>query len=134
MQESELLELNNLLREKIARLESDLWDKEQLRKVYSEKAFELECRVRELEARNQKDFVWRGEEICRLNDEIDSLREGLEGWQLVPVEPSKEMRSQIHPIADGNCSHCGNRTTLDCEENMLLSWRDMLEAAPKPGV
>lgn len=58
--------------------------------------------------------------------------EALAGWKMVPVEPSKEMLSQIHPIADGNCSHCGNRTTLDCEENMLLSWRDMLAAAPKP--
>lgn len=58
--------------------------------------------------------------------------EALAGWKMVPIEPTQQMRSQIHPIADGNCSHCGNRTTLDCEENMLLSWRDMLEAAPKP--
>ncbi|YCI31039.1 hypothetical protein M1E08_09505 [Erwinia sp. PK3-005] len=58
--------------------------------------------------------------------------EALAGWKIVPVDPSKEMLSQIHPVVDGNCSHCGNRTTLDCEENMLLSWRDMLEAAPKP--
>lgn len=58
--------------------------------------------------------------------------EALAGWKMVPVEPTQQMRSQIHPIADGNCSHCGNRTTLDCEGNMLLSWRDMLEAAPKP--
>ena len=68
-------------------------------------------------------------------DAIDNTAqqyEALAGWKMVPVEPSKEMRSQIHPIADGNCSHCGIRTTLDCEENMLLSWRDMLEAAPKP--
>lgn len=70
-------------------------------------------------------------------DAIDNTAqqyEALAGWKMVPIEPSKEMRSQIHPIADGNCSHCGNRTTLDCEENMLLSWRDMLEAAPKPEV
>ena len=70
-----------------------------------------------------------------LSDPIDNTAqqyEALAGWKMVPVEPSKEMLSQIHPVADGNCSHCGNRTTLDCEENMLLSWRDMLEAAPKP--
>lgn len=73
-------------------------------------------------------------DIRRLNaiDNTAQQYEALAGWKMVPVEPSKEMRSQIHPIADGNCSHCGNRTTLDCEENMLLSWRDMLEAAPKP--
>lgn len=70
-----------------------------------------------------------------LSEPIDNTAqqyEALAGWKMVPIEPSKEMRSQIHPIADGICSHCGNRTTLDCEENMLLSWRDMLEAAPKP--
>lgn len=75
---SELEELNELLREKVKKLESDLWDKEQLRQVYSEKSFNLESKVRELEARNQKDFVWRGNEISRLNDEVDELKEKLE--------------------------------------------------------
>ncbi|ESG69249.1 hypothetical protein [Salmonella enterica] len=75
---SELEELNELLREKIKKLESDLWDKEQLRQVYSEKSFNLDSKVRELEARNQKDFVWRGNEISRLNDEVDELKEKLE--------------------------------------------------------
>lgn len=82
-----------------------------------------------------KDYVYASAyELLRLNAIDNTARqyEALAGWKMVPVEPSKEMRSQIHPIADGNCSHCGNRTTLDCEENMLLSWRDMLEAAPKP--
>ncbi|WP_079810086.1 DUF551 domain-containing protein [Salmonella enterica] len=75
---SELEELNELLREKVKKLESDLWDKEQLRQVYSEKSFNLDSKVRELEARNQKDFVWRGREISRLNDEVDELKEKLE--------------------------------------------------------
>lgn len=48
---SELEELNELLRDKVKKLESDLWDKEQLRQVYSEKSLDLECKVRELEAR-----------------------------------------------------------------------------------
>ncbi|EMD2186615.1 hypothetical protein VQX09_004575, partial [Salmonella enterica subsp. enterica serovar Infantis] len=39
---SELEELNELLREKVKKLESDLWDKEQLRHVYSEKSFDLQ--------------------------------------------------------------------------------------------
>ncbi|EBA7901543.1 hypothetical protein CA479_24885, partial [Salmonella enterica] len=64
--------------EKVKKLESDLWDKEQLRQVYSEKSFNLDSKVRELEARNQKDFVWRGNEISRLNDEVDELKEKLE--------------------------------------------------------
>lgn len=75
---SELVELNELLREKVKKLESDLWDKEQLRQVYSEKSLNLDSKVRELEARNQKDFVWRGNEISRLNDEVDELKEKLE--------------------------------------------------------
>lgn len=41
---SELEELNELLREKVKKLESDLWDKEQLRHVYSEKSFDLNAR------------------------------------------------------------------------------------------
>lgn len=78
----------------------------------------------------------RGKILSRLNaiDNTAQQYEALARWKMVPIEPSKEMRSQIHPIADGICSHCGNRTTLDCEENMLLSWRDMLAAAPKPEV
>ncbi|KAB8157424.1 hypothetical protein FNV36_16960 [Raoultella ornithinolytica] len=80
------VELVDLQRDKIKRLESDLWDKEQLRKVHSEKSFELEGKVRELEARNQKDFVWRGEEIGRLNDEVDELKEKLES-HTVTIEP-----------------------------------------------
>ncbi|HGO5395308.1 TPA: hypothetical protein ACK2W2_004007 [Klebsiella michiganensis] len=80
------VELVDLQRDKIKRLESDLWDKEQLRKVHSEKSFELEGKDRELEARNQKDFVWRGEEIGRLNDEVDELKEKLES-HTVTIEP-----------------------------------------------
>lgn len=72
---SELEEMADLQRDKIKRLESDLWDEQQLRKVHSQKSFELESENRELKQRNDKDFVWRGEEIGRLNDEIDALKE-----------------------------------------------------------
>lgn len=85
---SELEELNELLREKVKKLESDLWDKEQLRQVYSEKSFNLDSKVRELEARNQKDFVWRGNEISRLNDEVDELKEKLEAAERSMAEQS----------------------------------------------
>ncbi|EDI5687131.1 TPA: ead/Ea22-like family protein [Salmonella enterica subsp. enterica serovar Typhimurium] len=85
---SELEELNELLREKVKKLESDLWDKEQLRQVYSEKSFNLDSKVRELEARNQKDFVWRGNEISRLNDEVDELKEKLEAAERRIAEQS----------------------------------------------
>lgn len=85
---SELEELNELLREKVKKLESDLWDKEQLRQVYSEKSFNLDSKVRELEARNQKDFVWRGNEISRLNDEVDELKEKLEAAERRMAEQS----------------------------------------------
>lgn len=99
---SELEELNELLREKIKKLESDLWVKEQLRQVYSEKSFDLECKVRELEARNQKDFVWRGKEISRLNDEVDELKEKLEAaeMQIVNLKQNCENDPRIHEIVD----------------------------------
>lgn len=99
---SELEELNELLREKIKKLESDLWDKEQLRQVYSEKSFDLECKVRELEARNQKDFVWRGKEISRLNDEVDELKEklGAAEMQIVNLKQNCENDPRIHEIVD----------------------------------
>lgn len=78
LREAELLEINELLRGKVKQLEEKIWDTDQLRKVHSEKSFELEGKVRELEARNQKDFVWRGQEIGRLNDEVDELKEKLQ--------------------------------------------------------
>ncbi|EHT6566112.1 ead/Ea22-like family protein [Salmonella enterica] len=96
---SELEELNELLREKIKKLESDLWDKEQLRQVYSEKSFNLDSKVRELEARNQKDFVWRGNEISRLNDEVDELKEKLEAAEKRNAE-QREYYEGV--IADGS--------------------------------
>jgi len=68
-------ELIGLQRDKIKRLESDLWDEQQLRKVHSQKSFDLENENRDLKQRNDKDFIWRGEEICRLNDELDALKE-----------------------------------------------------------
>lgn len=99
---SELEELNELLREKVKKLESDLWDKEQLRHVYSEKSFDLQCKVRELEARNQKDFVWRGKEISRLNDEVDELKEklGAAEMQIVNLKQNCENDPRIHEIVD----------------------------------
>ncbi|EBC1135567.1 ead/Ea22-like family protein [Salmonella enterica] len=99
---SELEELNELLREKVKKLESDLWDKEQLRQVYSEKSFDLECKVRELEARNQKDFVWRGKEISRLNDDVDELKEklGAAEMQIVNLKQNCENDPRIHEIVD----------------------------------
>lgn len=53
-----------------------------------------------------------------------------EGYKLVPIEPTKEMRLQIHPIAEACCMVCRNDVTVDCEENVLLSWADMLNAEP----
>ncbi|EBP3237266.1 ead/Ea22-like family protein [Salmonella enterica] len=41
-----------------------------------------------MEARNQKDFVWRGNEISRLNDEVDELKEKLEAAERSMAEQS----------------------------------------------
>ena len=55
-------------------------------------------------------------------------------WKLVPVEPTKNMIAKIHPISHGTCHHCFATVNNDCEENVRLSWQDMVAAAPSPGV
>lgn len=111
------VELVDLQRDKIKRLESDSWDKEQLRKVHSEKSFELEGKVRELEARNQKDFVWRGKEISRLNDEVDELKEKLESRTVTVKLPKRSVGEVMHmsgfdrQYAEGWCS--GNDNAIN---------------------
>jgi len=54
-----------------------------------------------------------------------------EGCVVVPLVPTKEMRLQIHPFAETTCMNCGSNVVVDCVENALLSWEDMLAAAPK---
>ncbi|MGF37208.1 hypothetical protein ED959_06500 [Salmonella enterica] len=133
---SELEELNELLREKVKKLESDLWDKEQLRQVYSEKSFNLDSKVRELEARNQKDFVWRGNEISRLNDEVDELKEKLEAANRRSAELGRDCWTYENSVktlleraesAESACTEAarilksGERMALTRAVNILLS-------------
>ncbi|EOV9573881.1 hypothetical protein ACN5LO_001796 [Cronobacter sakazakii] len=56
-----------------------------------------------------------------------------DGWVLVPKRPTREMLQQIHPIAETTCPDCGNLVTVECEDNVLMSWDDMLAAPPAPG-
>ncbi|WP_283010833.1 hypothetical protein QLY67_015515 [Cronobacter turicensis] len=55
-----------------------------------------------------------------------------EGWKLVPVELTKEMRGKIHPFAEATCLDCGRQVVADCEDNVTASWNDMLAVAPEP--
>ncbi|ELY2483993.1 hypothetical protein SMY29_000054 [Cronobacter sakazakii] len=55
-----------------------------------------------------------------------------EGWKLVPVELTKEMRGKIHPFAEATCLNCGRQVVADCEDNVTASWNDMLAVAPEP--
>ena len=50
-----------------------------------------------------------------------------EGWQLVPVEPTKAMREAFHEAHEEWES--GDDGRLDCPDHQ---WRAMLAAAPKP--
>ncbi|EAB5646983.1 hypothetical protein DRY21_07795 [Salmonella enterica subsp. enterica serovar Hvittingfoss] len=140
---SELEELNELLREKVKKLESDLWDKEQLRQVYSEKSLNLDSKVRELEARNQKDFVWRGNEISRLNDEVDELKEKLEAANRRSAELGRDCWTYENTVktllersesAESACTEAarilksGERMALTRAVNILLSVGE--DAAP----
>ena len=52
-----------------------------------------------------------------------------EGWQLVPVEPTKEMREAFHEAHEEWES--GDDWQLDCPDHQ---WRAMLAAAPKTEV
>ncbi|HFD8278019.1 TPA: ead/Ea22-like family protein [Raoultella ornithinolytica] len=119
------VELVDLQRDKIKRLESDLWDKEQLRKVHSEKSFELEGKVRELEARNQKDFVWRGEEIGRLNDEVDELKEKLESRTVkLPDDAEHDIMAPVAAYLSEKFKWDGSAARWDgCNEYDVLADR-----------
>ncbi len=55
-----------------------------------------------------------------------------EGWKLVPIELTKEMRGKIHPFAEALCHGCGREVVADCEDNVTASWNDMLAVAPEP--
>lgn len=125
------VELVDLQRDKIKQLESDLWDKEQLRKVRSEKSFELEGKVRELEARNQKDFVWRGKEISRLNDEVDELKERLESRTVTvklpdPLMPAQHNSGELFMTTD-NVIHGGYLNRDDVLRNLRAAGIQVIE-------
>lgn len=71
-QQSEVAEL---LRDKVKRLESDIWDSQQLVKVKSENQYELECKVRELEERNDKsNTAWSRREDAAL-EKLDAAEQ-----------------------------------------------------------
>lgn len=55
-----------------------------------------------------------------------------EGWKLVPIVLTKEMRGKIHPFAEALCHGCGREVVADCEYNVTASWNDMLAVAPEP--
>lgn len=57
-----------------------------------------------------------------------------DGWKLEPIELAPEMRKKIHPMTETDCPDCGKRVAADCEENVIMSWDDMLAAAPQPPV
>lgn len=59
--------------------------------------------------------------LARLGDDVVT----------VPVEPTRAMRLQIHPITEATCLECGCRVTADCEDNVLMSWEDVIKAAPE---
>ncbi|TQQ90966.1 hypothetical protein EYS39_04590 [Cronobacter sakazakii] len=55
-----------------------------------------------------------------------------EGWKMVPIELTKEMRRKIHPFAEALCHGCGRQVVADCVDNVTASWNDMLAVAPEP--
>ncbi|WNW46389.1 hypothetical protein RUU60_09105 [Escherichia coli] len=96
--ESELEELNELLRDKVKRLESELLDKEQLRKVHSEKSFELEQEIRSLRDDHAKNQSWLAGQISEMEDALCSLlpndcqyMDPPDGGSVTPLEQVRRM-------------------------------------------
>ncbi|MFW5407223.1 hypothetical protein B7L51_001155 [Pectobacterium brasiliense] len=54
------------------------------------------------------------------------------GWALVPTDPTPEMKGNIHDTATGTCMNCDHPVQVDCDENVIMSWYDMIDAAPQP--
>lgn len=88
-------EVSELLRDKVKRLESDIWDSQQLVKVKSENQYELECKVRDLEERNDKsNIAWSHRE--------DEALEKLEAAEKRIAELEQEL---IKPLPIGELIH-----------------------------
>lgn len=92
----------------------------------------LEQRIKSLE--KQREFVYVPPSI-REEYELEAykmLRARIgDDVVTVPVEPTRAMRLRIHPITEATCLECGCRVAADCEDNVLMSWEDMIKAAPE---
>lgn len=98
----------------------------------------LQKRVEQLEAllREARDMMYnqpRGFSgmMRRIGNALDGTESASpaapEGWQLVPVEPTKAMRESFHEAHEEWES--GDNWRLDCPDHQ---WRAMLAAAPSP--
>ncbi|EHC5871951.1 hypothetical protein JR782_002742 [Salmonella enterica subsp. enterica serovar Eastbourne] len=72
------------------------------------------------------------EAILALVTELQERRKVQAGWVMVPREPTKSMRMAIHPLTEATCMNCGCKVVAECEDNIFMSWDDMLSAAPQP--
>jgi len=85
-------EVADLLREKVKRLESDLWQKEQLRQVYSEKSFELEKTVSSMKHEHAKNQSWLTGRISGMEDALCKLLpDDSDGGDVEPIEQVTRM-------------------------------------------
>lgn len=85
-------EVAELLRDKVKRLESDIWDSQQLVKVKSENQYELECKVRELEERNDKsNIAWSRREDAAL-EKLEAAEKRIAELDAIRVAAEKLVR------------------------------------------
>lgn len=90
-------EVAELLRDKVKRLESDLWDKEQLRKVYSEKSFDLEQTISSMKHEHAKNQSWLAGQVREMEDALCKLLPGChymdepDGGDVSPLEQVARM-------------------------------------------
>ncbi|TCD25029.1 hypothetical protein E0D81_04910 [Lelliottia amnigena] len=138
LREAELEELNELLREKVKRLEEKLWDTEQLRKVHSEKSFELEQAISSMKHDHQKNQSWLANQVIELEDGLCKLLPGTQymdppdGGSVTPLEQVARMvadyREQLEVVSKSEWKLAGDLTESQMN-NAVLEKR--LEAAEK---
>jgi hypothetical protein len=92
-------EVADLLRDKVKRLESDIWDSQQLVKVKSENQYELECKVRELEERNNKNNIAWSSREDKVTEKLEAAEKHIAELEAAAVKPV-ELPSEFYRIGE----------------------------------
>lgn len=105
-------EVAELLRDKVKRLESDIWDSQQLVRVKSENQYELECKVRELEERNDKsNTAWSRREDAAL-EKLEATKKRIAELEASPLAvrlPPHKYRECVNGLLEEAIAYAGTQ-------------------------